>query len=164
MTEPEFNSYLIKSAPELLKYAMNLTKNRDDSQDLLQDTCIKALRYREGLTNHDNLISWLMVIMKNTFINNYRQQKYRKTVLDVTPDLFYIDKGSEKGHISPESNLAVKDILGAINELDHKYQVPFKMFIHGYKYEEIADEMGVNLVTIKSRIHLARKELMSALK
>jgi RNA polymerase sigma-70 factor, ECF subfamily len=163
MTELEFTSFLVKTTPDLLRYAMNLTKNRDDSQDLLQDTCIKALKYSSKLDNHDNIISWLMTIMKNTFINNYRQKKLHSLVMDVTPELFYIDKGSDKGHISPESTLAVKDILGAINDLDHKYQVPFKMYLHGYKYEEIADEMEITLGTVKRRIHLARQELMSVL-
>ncbi|MBD5330631.1 MAG: RNA polymerase sigma factor, partial [Bacteroides sp.] len=56
-------------------------------------------------------------------------------------------------------SFAAQEITAAINEFPEKYRVPFSMHVAGYKYNEIADEMGLPLGTVKSRIFFARQQL-----
>jgi RNA polymerase sigma-70 factor (ECF subfamily) len=63
-----------------------------------------------------------------------------------------------------DSRMNAKEIIKQIETLDDQYKVPFTRYYNGYKYEEIADEMKLPLGTIKSRIFIARKILMNALK
>ena len=58
---------------------------------------------------------------------------------------------------------AAKDIIHKIENLDDQYKIPFTRYYNGFKYEEIAQEMQLPLGTVKSRIFLARKQLMLAI-
>jgi RNA polymerase sigma-70 factor (ECF subfamily) len=60
--------------------------------------------------------------------------------------------------------IAVKDIDAAINSFSDEYRIPFSMHVAGYKYNEIADELGLPLGTVKSRIFFARQRLRILLK
>ena len=63
----------------LYAFAVRLTKDEDDAQDLLQETAYKAFKYRKMYQPQTNLRAWLMTIMRNTFINEYRRRKRRQT-------------------------------------------------------------------------------------
>ena len=108
--------------------------------------------------------SWTFTILKNTFINSYRRNTRFRVILDQTQDLYFISKPQDSGFISPDSNFSVKEIRKAINLLKDDYRIPFIMHTEGYKYKEIADEIGIPIGSVKSRIFIARKKLMSYLK
>lgn len=164
MTSFEFNSNLIGMKQSLQRYAMSLTSDPVKAMDLLQDTYLKAITYREKYADFTNLKAWVFTIMKNTFINNYRRNLNENTIIDITPDLFYINIPQEKGFISPESQYAAGEIEKAIESLSDELRIPFKMHIQGYKYHEIADKLGLKLGTVKSRIFFTRQKLMLMLK
>jgi len=164
MTSFEFNSNLIGMKKSLQRYAMSLTSDPVKAMDLLQDTYLKAITYREKYADFTNLKAWVFTIMKNTFINNYRRNLNENTIIDITPDLFYINMPQEKGFISPESQYAAGEIEKAIESLSDELRIPFKMHIQGYKYHEIADKLGLKLGTVKSRIFFTRQKLMLMLK
>ena len=81
MTTIEFNSSLTKLQGNLEAFAKQLTGNEDDAKDLMQETFLKALVYREKYVNHNNFKAWVYTIMKNIFINNYRRTKKAKTII-----------------------------------------------------------------------------------
>ena len=164
MTNFEFNSNLLAMKPKLQRFAMKLTTDRDKAPDLVQDTFLKALVSRNKYIDFTNFSAWVFTIMKNTFINNYRRNLNENTIIDKTPDLFYINMPQEKGFISPESQYAAGEIEKAIESLSDEFRIPFKMHIQGYKYHEIADKLGLKLGTIKSRIFVTRQKLMLMLK
>lgn len=164
MTSFEFNSNLIGMKQSLQRYAMSLTSDPVKAMDLLQDTYLKAITYREKYADFTNLKAWVFTIMKNTFINNYRRNLNENTIIDITPDLFYLNMPQEKGFISPESQYAAGEIEKAIESLSDELRIPFKMHIQGYKYHEIADKLGLKLGTVKSRIFFTRQKLMLMLK
>ena len=89
MTATEFNYQLTSMQDKLKRFAYSLTMDSDDAQDLLQETLLKALTYREKFVNPVNLKSWVYTIMKNTFINNYRRMTKARTFMDNTKELFY---------------------------------------------------------------------------
>jgi RNA polymerase sigma factor (sigma-70 family) len=163
MTNVEFNSNLIGMKPKLLRFAMSLTSGSDKAHDLVQDTFLKALSSRSKFVDFTNMKAWVFTIMKNTFINNYRRSVKENVIIDSTQDLFYINQPYDKGYISPESNYNEKEIEMAIDSLRDDFKLPFRMYIAGYKYKEIADELGLKIGTVKSRIFFTRQTLMEKL-
>jgi len=148
----------------LQRFAMSLTSDRDTALDLVQDTYLKAITYKDKFADFTNLKAWVFTIMKNTFINNYRRNIKENTIIDGTQDLYYINQPYDKGFISPESRYSEGEIEKAINSLDDEFRIPFQMHLDGYKYKEIADELGLKIGTVKSRIFFTRQKLMAILK
>lgn len=164
MSTIEFNKQVLNLKSALGYFALSLTSNAEDAKDLLQDTLLKAIVYKDKFTDATNLKAWLYTIMKNTFINNYRKSVKVNQIIDNTKDLYYMNIPQQSGVSSPVSQISMKDINKAIDSLGDELKMPFKMFFEGYKYKEIADRFGLPIGTVKSRIFLARKELMHELK
>ena len=156
------NDFDKKIAGELLplrNYALSLTHDMDDTKDLVQETILKAYRYRAKFQEGTNLRGWLYTILKNSFINNYRRDMKRNTFLDSTDNSYFIDLPSHKIDNDAETKFIRKDLDHAIDDLAFDLRVTFKLNTEGYKYHEIADVLNEPLGTIKSRIHFARKLL-----
>ena len=96
--------------------------------------------------------------MKNTFINDYRRRARGRNMFSEEVHEFIIN--NKPAYENPESDYGFKEISDMVNSLDEEYRVPFQMHDNGYKYQEIADELGLHLGTVKSRIHFSRKKLM----
>ena len=156
-----FQARLMALQNNMLNFAYMLTSNRDDAYDLLQDTTLKALDNADKYVDNTNFKGWVFTIMRNIFINNYRRISRSATVIDQTEDLYHLNLSQDSGIDSPEESYTASEITEAINEFPEKYRVPFSMHVAGYKYNEIADEMGLPLGTIKSRIFFARQQLQS---
>ena len=164
MTQYEFNNNLIEMKTNLQRFAMSLTSDRDTALDLVQDTYLKAITYKDKFVDFTNLKAWVFTIMKNTFINNYRRNVKENTIIDGTQDLYYLNQPHDKGFISPESKYSENEIEMAIDSLSADFRIPFRMHIEGYKYKEIAEELGLKIGTVKSRIFFTRQKLMLLLK
>ncbi len=158
-TSASLESRLMALQANMLNFAYMLTSNRDDAYDLLQDTTLKVLGNQDKYVENTNFKGWVFTIMRNIFINNYRRVVRSATVIDQTEDCYHLNLSQDSGLESPEGSYAASEISDAINEFPEKYRVPFSMHVAGYKYNEIADEMGLPLGTIKSRIFFARQEL-----
>jgi len=164
MTQLQFNTALLGLQDKLLYYALSLTSDHEKAQDLLQETFLKALVYRDKFTQNTNFKAWIYTIMKNTFINNYRRNVKSKNTFDGANNDFHLKFSKDKSYPSPESIYSSKEIIKCINELEDEYKVPFTMFLDGFKYKEIAEELELPLGTVKSRIFFTRKKLEKALK
>lgn len=158
-----FKSRLLGLQGNLLSFAYQLTSNREAAQDLLQDTTLKALDNEDKYVDNVNFKGWIFTIMRNIFINNYRQSVRQATVVDRTEDLYHLNISQESGLTTPEGSIAVQEISKALNSFSDEYRVPFNMYVAGYKYHEIAEKLGLPLGTVKSRIFFARKHLRSEL-
>ncbi len=143
----------------LLNFAFMLTSNRDNAYDLLQDTTLKALDNESKYVDNTNFKGWVFTIMRNIFINNYRRISRSATVVDQTEDLYHLNLSQDSGLETPEGSFCAAEITDAINSFSDDYRIPFSMHVAGYKYDEIAKEMGLPLGTVKSRIFFARKKL-----
>ncbi|MCK9291716.1 MAG: RNA polymerase sigma factor [Bacteroidales bacterium] len=164
MTAIEFNYNLTGLQKYLEIFARQLTGNEDDAKDLMQETFLKALIYREKYVNNNNFKAWVSTIMKNIFINNYRRNKRAKTFIDQTDNLYHINSGAEDTSFNPLSIIATKELTKGIESLDKDFRRAFDMYNEGYKYKEIAEELNLTIGTVKSRIFYSRKKLMENLK
>ncbi|MBD5231048.1 MAG: RNA polymerase sigma factor [Bacteroidales bacterium] len=156
-----FMNRLLGLQSNLLSFAYQLTTNREAAQDLLQDTTLKALDNESKYVDNVNFKGWIFTIMRNIFINNYRQNVRKATVIDQTEDLYHLNVCQDSGLDTPDGSIAMQEITEAINEFSDDYRIPFSMHVAGYKYQEIADKMGLPLGTVKSRIFFARQRLQT---
>jgi len=159
MTTLEFSYSLHKMSKALKPFALKLTRDIDDANDLIQDTFVKAYTNKDKFTDGTNLKAWLYTIMKNTFITNYQRMVRRGTFVDTTDNLHYINSGNNQIENGAFGDFTMDDIQNAIEALDDVYKVPFMMHFRGFKYHEIADKLAIPIGTVKNRIHIARKIL-----
>ena len=160
----QFQQKLLSLQENMMNFALMLTANRDDAQDLLQDTTLKVLDNQDKFVDNVNFKGWVLTVMRNIFINNYHKIVRVQTVVDSSADLYNLDVVNDSGFDSPDKAYQIKEITKAINGLNDDLKVPFSMSLSGYKYNEIAEKLNVPLGTVKSRIFFARQELQKRLK
>ncbi|TAJ15354.1 RNA polymerase sigma factor [Marinilabiliaceae bacterium JC017] len=163
MTALQFNSTLLNMQNKLMYFALSLTSNDDDARDLLQETTLKALTYRNQFVNNTNFKAWVFTIMKNTFINNYRRNQKTRNAFDSTEDAFRLAYKQNYSSETPETVQSVNEMNKSIDRLNDEFRVPFKMHTQGYKYKEIAEKLKLPIGTVKSRIFFTRKKLQQML-
>ena len=159
MATATFETRLMDIQANMFNFALMLTSNRDDANDLMQDTMLKALDNRDKFAENTNFKGWVFTIMRNIFINNYRRVVRSATVIDRTEDLYHLNLSQDSGIDSPEASYGAGEIMDAINAFPEKFRVPFSMHVAGYKYNEIAERTSLPLGTVKSRIFAARQML-----
>lgn len=163
-TENTFKTSVIGMQRNLLSFALKLTSNPEEAQDLVQDTTLKALKNEEKYVEDTNLKGWMMTIMRNIFINNYRKNVRENTTVDCTENLYHVNLCQDSGLTTPDGAYAVNEISLIISKFPSDYRQPFSMHVAGYKYEEISERLGMPLGTVKSRIFFTRKRLREILK
>jgi len=164
MTTVEFNTLVNTHSTSLKLHALKFTNDVEDANDLVQDTLVKAIRFYENFKEGTNLKGWLFVIMRNTFINNYRKIAKTRTVITQTDEissgnLMYSATGNDA-----VGKFVVGDIHKALAQLPEVYYTPFIRYFEGYKYHEIAEDLQIPLGTVKTRIFVARDMLKKYLK
>ncbi|MCB9299635.1 MAG: RNA polymerase sigma factor [Lewinellaceae bacterium] len=143
----------------LRAFSLKLTGNAVDAEDLYQDTALRIItnadKYRQGT----NFKAWAVTIMRNIFINNYRKKVRRNMIIDQTPNNYYLNSSDKSVDNDGENNVAYNELMKMVDSLPDDFRQPFMMAFEGFKYDEIAEELGSPLGTIKSRIFFARKKL-----
>jgi RNA polymerase sigma-70 factor (ECF subfamily) len=163
MTTMEFNHMLISMENNMYRFALRLTSDKEKAKDLLQETYLKALIYKDKYTEFSNLKAWAFTIMKNTFINDYRRSYRENISVDNIKDSLYLYNFEESNPERPDSEYVCIEINKAIDALADEFKIPFRMHVDGFKYKTIAETLNLNIGTVKSRIFLTRKKLMKAL-
>lgn len=148
----------------LLSFALKLTLNKEEAEDLVQDTTLKALNNEDKFVANANFKGWMLTIMRNIFINNYRKNTRENTVIDSSEDLFHLNLSQDSGIGTPETSFAMREIHTILSGFARDYREPFSLHVAGYKYEEISEKLNMPLGTVKSRIFFTRKRLREILK
>ncbi len=148
----------------LMPFAFNLTKSREESEDLVQETFCRALANQEKFREGTNIKGWLFTIMRNIFINNYRKNKKGYTIIDTSENQYLLESNSRVERNGSEGIFITEAINKALKEINEDFTEPFMMYFNGFQYTEIAEQLNLPLGTIKSRIYFARKGLQSKLK
>ncbi|WP_311552784.1 RNA polymerase sigma factor [Porphyromonas endodontalis] len=164
MTRTQFQSNLQEVQENLRRYALKLTQDTNDADDLVQDTSLRALTHRDKFVSDINFKGWMMTIMYNIFLNNQDRVERRRKIFDTTVDILNVPLVTEGGYSTPDGAMNIREIYSEIEKLSEHTRTPFKMFLSGYKYSEIAEKMGIPEGTVKSRIFFARKALQKSLR
>ncbi|MBO5250385.1 MAG: RNA polymerase sigma factor [Bacteroidaceae bacterium] len=164
MRTADFTQNLLGMQSELHRFALKLTADKEEADDLLQETSLKALDNEDKYTPDTNFKGWMYTIMRNIFINNYRKTVRDQTFVDQTDNLYHLNLPQDSGFESTEGNYDLKEIRRIVNSLPKEYRVPFSMYVSGFKYREIAERLGLPIGTVKSRIFFTRQRLQKDLK
>lgn len=166
----EFIAQVVPQLNSLKYYALRMTRNSDDSEDLLQDTLLSAFRFFNKYAKGTNIKAWLLKIMKNTFINNYRKRIKQPQHINYEDVLsFYETVKPEEVLIGKPQSDAFADslddkVFNALSVLPDNFRtIVFLSDIEGYSYKEISEFVDCPVGTVRSRLHRARKILYASL-
>lgn len=168
--DKSFEREAIPHTSLLYNYALRMTGNTLDADDLLQETFLKAYRFWEKYEQGTNIRAWLFRIMKNSYINRYRKEtKEPATVGYEEVEGFVASVRNESVSVndlqqSLTNNLLDDDVASAVADLPEEFRtVVILCDIEGLSYEEIAEFVDIPLGTVRSRLHRGRKLLRDRL-
>ena len=154
-----FGKALIAQLPALRRYSRALTGNQSLADDLVQDTIERALRQWEGLREINRLASWLRSILHNLYIDEIRRGRSRgheQEVSELADDLALSTPAHDKS--------VALDFVRAMDTLSVEHrQVLLLVGLENKNYRDIADELGIPIGTVMSRLARGRARLRSAL-
>ncbi|MFR2070284.1 MAG: RNA polymerase sigma factor [Bacteroides nordii] len=160
----KLTSKIVGMESELRHFALKLTADQELANDLVQDCMLKALDNKEKFVHAQNFKGWMYTIMRNLFINNYRRVTREMSMMDDSysigrQNLLEVEDGERF-----EYAYDLKELHKVINAVPESMRKPFLMYVSGFKYNEIAEKMGLPIGTIKSRLFFVRKRLQKELK
>jgi RNA polymerase sigma factor (sigma-70 family) len=159
-----FEDSVLPHLDAAFNYARWLTKNDADAEDVVQDACVRAMRFFSSL-RQDDARAWLFAIVRNTW---YSRVSRRATVVEATP-LEHAPDEPPDGELDPEERLlqqhTVARVRAALEQLPADFrEVLVLREIEGLSYKEIAAVARVPIGTVMSRLARARERLLAALK
>lgn len=163
-----FQELLNPELASLFRTALRMTRNREDAEDLVQETVTKAFAAFDRFEEGTNFRAWVFRILTNTFINNYYRVRDRQKLpsLDEMEEESFFQPMSEG--ISPEeavlNNLTKDDILQAIEALPVEFRtVVVLVLVEGFSYKEAAEILDIPIGTVMSRLWRGRRLLQKSL-
>ena len=166
----DFQNVIMPHKDDLYNYALAIARNADDAQDLVQETYFKAYKNYHQFEGGTNSKAWMFMILKNTFINNYRKLKKEPSKVDYNEieDIYENIKSNQTKEnnlgLDFYNNLLDDDLSDALDKLPLKMKEVFLLSdLEGYTYEEIAEIANIPIGTVRSRLHRARKILQEEL-
>lgn len=162
----DFESQCLPYRPELLAVAVRMTRQRDDAHDLVQETFMRAYVAWPRFDHGSNCRAWLYRILTNSYINIYRKRvRHRRFATERRDDTVAALYGDSTDHVGDAADELIGEALGdevtaALSTLAEEYrQVVELADLHGQRYRDIADALGVPIGTVMSRLFRARRQL-----
>ncbi len=156
----------------LYAYGLHLARNREDAEDLLQETYVKALRNWHRYEEGTNCRAWLFRIMTNTFYNVARSRKRRPQVeTDALPDveMQIAESYADSGIYRPLDEIVLDGLMSrhmkeALDSLPDDFRTVLLLAdLHDFSYKEIAEVCDCPVGTVMSRLYRARRAMQRKL-
>lgn len=167
-----FEREALEHMDALYANALRLTKSRQDAEDLVQETYLRAYRFHDRFEQGSNLRAWLFRIQFNTFVNRYRRATKQQAILQEmgkSPDVRGVmSRASMRALGDPDSGmlrpLLAREIATALDALpEDQRAVVLLADVEEFSYREIAEIVGCPIGTVMSRLHRGRRALQSQL-
>ena len=166
----EFSAEALPHMDVLYNFALRMTGNPDDADDLLQETYLKAFRFWDKFEKGTNCRAWLFRIMKNSYINRYRKESREPDTVDYDDvEEFYNSIRDETAETTDMEerlfgNLLDDDVAKALESLPVDFRTVLILCdIERFTYEEISEFVNCPIGTVRSRLHRGRKMLRAKL-
>jgi RNA polymerase sigma-70 factor (ECF subfamily) len=162
-----FEREILAQLDTVYRVARRLTGNTAEAEDLTQETMLKAFRAWQHYQPGTNARAWLLTILRNTFINQYRRVGNRPAAVDVDAiEGYHVFR--EVQPADPEgaffAQIVDDEVLRAIDELPDEFRETLVLSdVEDLTYAEIAEILGVPVGTVKSRLFRARQQLQRRL-
>ena len=152
--------------------ALRLTRNPEDAQDLAQNTIVKALRFHKQFKEGTYIKAWLLTILRNTFINEYRKKSRRPGFVELTGAETSADSGPDPAiafkprpdNAADLLELLEDEVKAAVEALPEDFRVAVIMAdLQDKSYKDIAKALGCPVGTVMSRLHRGRRLLRDQL-
>lgn len=157
LTEAGFMKAVDPILPLLRARARRMTGNVNDGDDLVQDTLVRAWRYRDRFEPGSNLKAWMIQIERNSFLSDLR--RVRPTV-ELPPDYAHTGLRVNAGQ---ETNLHMEDLDRAVRTLPREQHDAFVVAQGGKRYREASQQLGISERALKSRVARARSAIVRSL-
>lgn len=166
----DFQREAIPHMNAVFNYALKITGDEDDANDLVQETYLKAFRFFDKFEKGTNCKAWLFRILKNSYINDYRKNVKEPNKVDYE-DVQNFYENIQPNEISTNhfeqdafSKLLDDEITKVMSTLPEDFRTVIILSdIEGFTYEEISEFVDIPVGTVRSRLHRARKMLYSLL-
>jgi RNA polymerase sigma-70 factor, ECF subfamily len=163
----DFSETALKHVDALYGYALTLTRDPVEAQDLVQETYLRAIRTRQKLAANSNLKGWLFVILRNAWLNQIRHARSGPTFTELEieeANPAWIDVQAADPYVLYLRKLEREEVKQAISSLPilHREIVVLRD-IEGFSYREIASMLGCPAGTVMSRLGRAREKLRQIL-
>jgi len=160
MDDDSFREQMIAFLPRLSAFALSLTGNADQRDDLVQETCSRALARRDKWQPGTRLDSWMFRIAQNLWLDRKRAERYRGEPVDIAMvgDLTDCD-----GRRITESRLALAEVLRGLDQLSPEHRVLIGLVcVDGMTYKQASEILELPVGTVMSRLARARIALHDA--
>jgi RNA polymerase sigma-70 factor (ECF subfamily) len=172
--EITFEEVYSDCSPKILNLAFRFTSDEEQARDLTQDIFIKVFQNLKNFKGDSSMFTWVYRIAVNHILNFLKKEKRRKYIqlIDQNVKEAFMDEAKSRTSINNNPSPAQlledeernKIVKSFIEELTPKYRVPFTLFKYeGMSYKEIAESLQISLSAVETRIHRARKQLISKL-
>jgi len=167
MRRAQFEREALAQLDALYSFGLKLSRNRDDAEDLVNDTMLRAFERWEQYRLGTNIRAWLFTILYHAFVSKKRRIDAREVPQLDEPDGW---TGYEAvGEADPEGafydSFLDEQIVNAITRLPDEYRAALILSdLHGMRYAEIARILGVPEGTVKSRLFRGRRILQKELR
>jgi RNA polymerase sigma-70 factor (ECF subfamily) len=168
----EFEDLVLEHLDMMYAVALNLVRNPADAEDLTQNTLVKALRFHDKFKHGTYIKAWLLTILRNTFINEYRKKARNPVFVELSgnepaaetsPDP-NIPFEPSKGNREDLLELLDEEVRDALMSIPEDFRLAVIMAdIEDKSYKEISDVMKCPLGTVMSRLYRGRKLLRESL-
>ncbi len=150
------DNQLITEMDRLRKFAMRLTKNDANADDLLQNTVLRAMEKKHLFKEGSNVFSWTSKIMYNLFVSDYRRKVKFESQYDPEPAI-----NSMTSNVDHEDHMMLQEVGSAMNQLSEEHrEILVMVTVQGMKYDETAEKLNIPIGTVRSRLSRARNILI----
>jgi RNA polymerase sigma-70 factor (ECF subfamily) len=166
--DSEFEAEALVHVDSLYGLALRLTGgNAARAEDLVQEALLKAYRAWDDFQLGTNCRAWLMTILRNTFINDFRRQQRRPQTVDFedVADRSVFTEVKDTDPVGGFFDRIIDDeVIAAIDDLPDEFRIAVVLSdLEGLSYQEVAEIMNIPVGTVKSRLFRARKRLQERL-
>jgi RNA polymerase sigma-70 factor (ECF subfamily) len=166
--ETAFEREVLPHLDAMYRVALRLTANAADAEDLVQDSVLRAFRAWGSFRQGTNARGWLLTILRNSFINDYRRRKRSPTLVDIDvaePHALVHEGGGSDPEGEFFHQLVDDRIIAALDALPVEFrEVVVLSDVEGLGYAQIAEMVGVPVGTVKSRLFRGRRQLQAVLR
>ena len=159
-----FGQAALEHIDALYGYAITLTRDTSEAEDLVQETYLRAASAANRPAGDRNLKGWLFVIMRNAWLNQLRHRNSGPRFVDLEPNEQPVDEAQESPHVVYIRKLEREQVRDAIESLPDAYrEIVVLRDIEGFTYQEIAMVLNCPAGTVMSRLGRARGKLRKVL-